>query len=301
MKMTANVQKWLMAFADIAGSTHLYEALGDVAAKSLVTDLQSAIARVIRRHGGQVQEIVGDEVLFRFREADAGAACACDIQWTTEAFGDRSGKPLTVRIGLHYGRVIMEDGRLFGDALNTAARVADIAQGGQIIATEEVIRRLQSPMKTQARRFDEVTVKGKRHPLVVFDLPWKAPDLTEIRTLPQGSGFSPPCLTLQHDGQRYALRMGRAFTLGRDAGCDLVTSGTLVSRRHATIDLNRGRFMFTDTSTNGSYIRGQGGEAVYLRREGMPLSGRGEIALGAPFDAASAPVVMYEHSAADDR
>ncbi len=285
-------QEWVIGFVDIAGSTELYERAGDARAKSLIIRLQERITGLVSAHGGRVQEVTGDEILFRFSGADPAAACACAIQ---SACGhDTESLPLQVRIGLHAGPVIIEGERLFGDTVNTAARVVGIAQAGQIICSSSLRQRLSADSRARTRRFDEVRVKGKRQPLLVYDLTWRSGGLTEIQQLSPPITGARPGLILEHARLELTLAPDDTpFLIGRDIGCDLVVALESVSRRHASIAFDRGHFVFADTSTNGCYVRPRHGEVLYLRREALPLSGRGEIALGNEFQRAGAAVIRY--------
>ena len=137
-----SIRECAILFADIAGSTNLYETLGDEAAKTHVTRLQEEIAAIAVGAGGRVQEIVGDEVMLCFGQASDGATCALAIQRNLETLSGNADVKLAVRIGFHWGQAIVERDRMFGDMANVAARVAAIAQGGQIITTQTVVDRL---------------------------------------------------------------------------------------------------------------------------------------------------------------
>jgi len=290
-------RSYTVVFADVAGSTRLYETVGDRVAKALIVDIEHEIAGVVSRAGGYVQEIVGDEVMFRFDSVDDGVACALQIQEAVEIFAAQRGFPMSVRIGLHFGPAIVEEGRMFGDTINTAARMAGIARGGQIVASEQVVNRLTDILRARARRFDEVKVKGKQHKIVVYDLPWRMTNLTRIQPPAASPSSSEPTLTLtlrfrQHS---HSLRANRSdFSIGRSVGNDLVVMWGSVSRTHATVAFGRERFVLADKSTNGTYVQTQDGETVYLRRESLPLWGRGRIGLGAPLTEGSDHVIEFE-------
>lgn len=293
--MNAGARDYAVLFADIAGSTRLYERAGDEAAKALIVDLESEIVEVIARMGGFVQEVVGDEVLFRFEDVDAAVACTFAIQEETEEFSVRRGTPLSVRIGLHYGPVIVEEGGMFGDTVNTAARMAAIALGGQIIASADLVQRLGDVCRASARRFDRVKVKGKKDPMVVYDLLWQPSNVTEIRQASSSAKMAGTGLELRYQDRCRRLEAGHGeFTIGRAADNDLVVMSGSVSRKHATLDFGRDRFILLDESTNGTYVETQDGEAVYLRREALPLWGRGRIALGAPITEGIAHVIEFK-------
>lgn len=278
------IRECAILFADIAGSTRLYETLGDQAAKTLVTRLQEEIAAIAVEAGGRVQEIVGDEVMLRFGQASDGASCALAIQRDLETRSDDADVKLAVRIGLHWGRAIVERDRMFGDMINVAARVAAIAQGGQIITTQTVVDRLPDALARIARPFDVAPVKGKREPLLVYDLPWQQQDLTVIASVT--SGANPvETLALIYSDQRFTLTPDQTgFSIGRDPSSDLVVNWPSVSRRHAVFEFSRGRFVLSDSSSNGTYLTLQNGQIVFLRRESLPIWGKGRIALGAPLN-----------------
>lgn len=279
--MTENKKEFVVAFADIAGSTNLYETVGDAQAKTLITGLQSRIAEIVEQQGGLVQDIVGDEVMFRFADVDQSVLCAFRIQETAENYSHETGNPLSVRIGLHYGLSIIEEGRMFGDTVNTAARIVDIAQGEQIISSEQVIQNLRADLRAMARRFDKVKVKGKQEALVVYDLLWKQTNVTMISANPLPVSPRSPTIILYFEAQSYRLQAAQTpFSIGRNPENDLVIIHERVSRRHASIEFNRGRFVLVDTSTNGTYVHPKEGEPIYLRREALPLWGRGMIGLG---------------------
>lgn len=288
---SSHAQTCAVLFADIAGSTELYEAIGDEAAKAVVTDLQRRIGDVAGDFDGQVHEIVGDEVMLCFERVADAADCALAIQRSV-ADDVAQGRP-GVRIGLHVGDVLAEGTRLFGDTINVAARVVAIARGGQIITTEAVITQLPAALQALARRFDVAPLKGKREPMPVYDLPWQEQDLTEIASV-DTVRTAPSCLILSFAGQAFELDAGsEPFSIGRDASNNLVVDALSASRRHASIAFTRGRFVITDTSTNGTYLTLQNGQVVFLRRESMPLWGSGRLALGASPDAGLTHDVDY--------
>lgn len=197
---TTREQEYLIVFADIAGSTQLYETVGDARAKALVTGLQNDISDIIERDGGHVQEIVGDEVLFRFERVELGVSCTRHIQEAAAAFSMAHDVEMSVRIGLHFGPVILDQARLFGDTVNIASRMVDIAKGGQIIASAAVFDRLADPSHSMIRRFDEVKIKGKQAPLVVYELLWQSTGITLVQYIPTTQTEHTEALVLTYRG-----------------------------------------------------------------------------------------------------
>ena len=293
--MVASPSMYTIAFVDIAGSTRLYETVGDDLAKQLVTAVEAEIARVVLEHGGEVVEVIGDEVMCRFDDCNTAVLCACSIQEQIERWSSTQRTPMSVRIGMHCGPAIIEGGRMFGDTVNVAARMAGIAMGRQIVTSEQVVSHLSEALQSLARRFDEVRVKGKQEALVIYDLLWRQDTVTSMHT---GGYVGPEVasqLSLRYADQHFLITATHAnFSIGRSPGNSLVVVATPVSRNHATIEFSRGKFVLVDTSTNGTYVLTQDQQALYLRREALPLWGQGLIGLGAPADPDNPDVLHYE-------
>ena len=288
-----------IAFVDIVGSTRLYETEGDDIAKQLVTAVETEIARVVVENGGEVVEVVGDEVMCRFDDANAAVLCACCIQEHIEHYSNTQRISMSVRIGMHCGPAIIEDGRMFGDSVNVAARMAAIARGRQIITSEQVVNHLRTDLKCLTRRFDEVRVKGKQEPLVIYDLLWRQDTVTSLFAGSSGVVEIASQLQLSYADKTFLISAPcTGFSIGRHPDNSLVVVASPASRNHATIEFTRGKFVLVDTSTNGTYVLTHDQQALYLRREVLPLWGHGLIGLGAPATEDDPDVVHYKcHSA----
>jgi len=286
-------QNYVVLFADIAGSMQLYSRLGDEAAKSLVIDLQREQAALIESAGGVVQEFIGDEVMARFVCCEDAANVATDLHECALQFSDSKSVAVQTRIGLHYGPAIVENERMFGDTVNIAARVASIAKGGQTITTDAVVKQLSPEGRLFARHFDTTKIKGKDKPLVIHELTWQRSELTTIKTMRDESQIG--YLLLKFGDAAVELDLDTdTYSIGRAVTNSLVVHGESVSRRHASIEVVRGRFVVSDNSTNGTHVYLSNGEEIYLRREKLPIWGQGVFSLGAPSDEGVNHVVAYE-------
>ena len=101
-------------FADIAGSTKLYEVLGDTEAKRLIDEVLIALSALTKRHGGRVVKTIGDEVMCVFANAEKGFHAATDMQNKVDSMPVVSGTKRRIRVGFHAGAVIEEAGDVFG-------------------------------------------------------------------------------------------------------------------------------------------------------------------------------------------
>ncbi|HJV95268.1 MAG TPA: adenylate/guanylate cyclase domain-containing protein, partial [Albitalea sp.] len=126
-------------FADIAGSTKLYEALGDADAKVLIDEALIALQVITRRHRGRVVKTIGDELMCVFPSAERGFLAATDMQTVVNALVVTKGVKRMIRVGFHAGPVIEEKGDVFGDTVNVAARIAGLAKGMQIMTSRTTV------------------------------------------------------------------------------------------------------------------------------------------------------------------
>jgi adenylate cyclase len=258
---------------------------------------QQRMAAAIHRHGGVVIKEIGDEIMSRFPTADQAVAAACDIQ---KAFAEGRAafpEPIKIRIGLHHGPALLRQGDLFGDAVNVAARMRDIARGGEIITTEETVHCLAPSLAQQARLFDRTSVKGKQALVSIYDVVWEQRKSVTSLAMEAGSTAGVGdriTLYLRRGTQEWAITTERSvFSLGRDPHCDVVLDGDYVSRTHARIRFERGKFVLEDCSTNGTHVRANDGNVVFLRRERLPLWGSGVISPGKPFAESEAQLVHF--------
>ena len=132
-------------FADVSGSTRLFETKGDVEARRLIALVLGALTQVCQQHGGRVIKTIGDEIMCTFRSALQGVLAACDMQRKMARDIEFVRDNLAVRIGLHHGEALLEDNDVFGDAVNVAARMTSLAKREQIVTTASSLRELTGP------------------------------------------------------------------------------------------------------------------------------------------------------------
>jgi class 3 adenylate cyclase len=276
-------------FADIVGSTDLYDKLGDEKARESISQSFSAMTKVIVRHGGIVIKTIGDEIMCRFTGAADAARAGREIQETFRSLAAPVAVPITIRIGFHHGPVILDSDDVFGDAVNIAARMAGVARPEQIITTEDTVGAFDNDTDISVRRFDRVRVKGKREAMTLYEVLWTQENLTQIFSteFPTVVGNPPKVLHVTCGKQEKELNLqSTPLLLGRNHECDLVVSTQRASRIHARIEPRRGKFILLDTSTNGTYARTADGRELYLRREELVLLGETTISLGSPIERA---------------
>lgn len=270
-------------FADVAGSTSLYDTLGNDTAEHLIGGCVKNLVNITNKNYGQLIKTIGDEVMCRFDNPNDATRAAIDMQIATEADKDSN---LAIRIGMHYGPAIEKDNDIFGDAVNLAARMAGIAKAKQIITTDEMIAELSNDLVDQSRLFDLAKVKGKEEEIKIFQIVWeKESKVTKFATSHEMKkvACSTVAIVLKYNNQERLYTdadMTKALSIGCDSNCDIIVDANYASREHANLEFRRGKFVLIDHSTNGTYVLFKGQDDIFLRREELPLMGDGFISLG---------------------
>ncbi len=287
-------------FADVAGSTAMYENMGDELARERISKALNTLISISRRHSGKLVKTIGDEILVYFTDVDMAVYAARAIQETME--DDRSPETIgvSIRIGMQHGSAILENDDIFGDTVNVAARIASMAKARQILCTQEIAFLLKSAeLSNNMRPYDRLRVKGRNEQLDIYLFAWEQEgDITNMAT---ASSFTNPQkadlvknLALEYDGESHSIPTDTtAYTMGRGKDCELVVKGDLISRYHSRIEHRRGKYIITDQSTNGTFIRSSEGQDVFLRREEFTLFGSGYISLGKKVDLEDPNVIHF--------
>jgi class 3 adenylate cyclase len=266
-------------FADISGSTALYEERGDARARELIATRVDEMRTAIRREGGRVVKSLGDGILSVFPEPGRAVSAALGIAAES---GDTT---LDAKVGLHHGETIIVARDVFGDTVNTAARIADLAKAREVLMSRTVLEQLPGGYERLVRPVQPVVVKGKKEPLELFAA-LRFEDTGASETIPTGRNArlvlgGPRAVLLHWRGQEVRADGERpTVTLGRASDNDLAVVVESASRHHAVIELRGGKALLSDQSSNGTVIVASTGSHLKLHREQVPLIGSGTIYLG---------------------
>lgn len=293
-----------IAFVDLTGSVSVFETLGNDLATQTITRLTQWVGSKAVENGGQVVKTLGDGVLMSFADNNRAVSTMVQIQQEHTARSRQwpNQVKLQVQIGVARGPVVVVDGDCFGDAVNLASRLSDLAGPEQILVSDAVIRGLSSRAGARFRSLGPMRIKGKADPCEVFRIEWQAETPSEFLTIPadlhalnsvdasMAAGIELSWLNHQ---QVFALR-DLPIHVGRVPEAQFVVSDPRVSRLHARLDVRSGSFVLEDTSSYGTWVRFDGADhAVALRRQECLLHSNGEIAMGAPFGDIGTPTITF--------
>jgi len=284
-------------FADIAKSTHLYETLGNATAQNLIGACISRMADVTIKHGGVVIKTIGDEIMSTFPTAADAVAAGKEMHQAIEqmTLPDQPGFcPPNIYVGIQTGPVVKEEGDVFGDAVNVAARMAALAKQRQILTTEETVKALSPDQRESARCIDRTTIKGKSGEIDIYEIIWEQHDVTVMLDGSLEDLAIRSRLELSFAGSTIEVDIDRpSATLGRQHHNDIIVNDNRVSRSHARIEYRRGKFVLIDQSSNGTFISIQGRKSIQIKRDEAPLLGSGFIGLGREVTPDSAMAVHF--------
>ena len=272
-------------FADVSGSTRLYEKLGDKEALHAVERCINRMTRATEQFKGRVIKTIGDEVMAVFDTAEAGMDAACSMQQKVDDLPPVRGIKLAIRVGFHFGPAIEEAKDVFGDTVNTSARMAGLAKAGQIITTADTVNALPALLRQSTREIDALSVKGKAEDVHVCEVLWQESDDLTMKSASVAPAPAAARMIVRHGGDEKAIDASHGvFSLGRDAACDIIINDRRASRTHARIERRRDKFVLIDQSTNGTYVTFDGEAEFALKREEVILRSKGRISFGHAYD-----------------
>jgi adenylate cyclase len=294
--------KLAILFADICGSSHVYRALGDIMAHDILANRIATLITVTRECHGTLVKTLGDEVMTTFATADAAADAAAKMQERTTGTLVAEGPQLKIRVGFHFGPVLIKEADIYGEAVNIAARMANQAKAGQIFTTAASVALMSPTWQAASQRVDAGKLGDRRERVDTYEVRWQQADIS-FTTQPDPSSAERvgggQLLLTAADGRVVELGTDRpTLTVGRGVGNDLVVKHSLVSRLHARVEYHEGQFVLIDQSSNGTYVVSAGGRSIYFRRNKCVLEGAGVIGLGKAPARNSLVTLRYETRAA---
>jgi class 3 adenylate cyclase/CHAT domain-containing protein/Tfp pilus assembly protein PilF len=163
-----------LMFTDIVGSTSFFERRGDIEGRSMIQEHNDLLFPVVQRHRGTVLRTIGDAIMATFPTPEDGVRSAIEMQRTLCERNKSQNKEdlIRVRIGVNYGKGILQDGDVYGDMVNVAARVESLAAGDQILVSRSVYDQVRRTEDILCRYFSSTEVKGKAEPIEIYRVVW---------------------------------------------------------------------------------------------------------------------------------
>ena len=285
-------------FADVVGSTQLYDKFGDTKASETVAACLSVMKDSTHQFNGTVIKTIGDEVMATFPDVDDAMSAAIMMQTQITADNKEEGRiPVSIRIGCHFGPVVQEQNDIFGAAVHTANRMTSQAKARQVVISGDTVKKMSDKFKDQTRQIDVASVRGRIDEVALYELLWNPDEATSmlptIEWEDRGKNASKVELSFR-DQSIEVSDQRKSVSLGRADDNDLVIKGNLISRIHAKIEMRRGKILLIDQSTNGTFLQNIEGDESFVRRDSVELHGEGTIGLGRTEEPGSSLAVHYK-------
>jgi class 3 adenylate cyclase len=170
-KRTGPERKWVtVMFTDIADSTRITESLGDDEWSRVLAAHRELVRNEFVAHGGEVVGTQGDGCLGRFPTPAEAVLCAIEVQRQLAHTREDTDFPMHLRIGIHAGEAVEDDGDLVGRVVNVAARVTGETAPGEILVTEPVADYVGGQLRFEDRGLKEL--RGLAQPRHVLAVRW---------------------------------------------------------------------------------------------------------------------------------
>lgn len=268
-------------FADIAQSTALFDKYGDDKARAAISSVIDTLVDVADKFQGVLIKTIGDEAMCTFSSAELAIKASIAMQESVAGNFVLGTHPIGIRIGFHHGKVIEENGDVYGDTVNVAARMAGFAKKGQIITNSATYKEEFPGIKH--RSLGKTKVKGKLLAVKIIEIFWQK-DESQVTRISSALDLklSDAAFNMELDINGRIIKMTEKSlnkVVGRGEECDIQILAPMASRIHAEIQFSDGNFKIEDQSTNGTWLE-MGGNSLRLHRDKTVLLGSGRIALG---------------------
>ncbi|MEM7407967.1 MAG: adenylate/guanylate cyclase domain-containing protein [Pseudomonadota bacterium] len=273
-------------FADVVGSTKLYEEHGDANAREALSHCVQVMLAVTERFKGRLKKTIGDEIMIAFDQPVHAVLASNElhiaVRNASEA-GEFVTGALRIKVGFHHDAGDETDDDVKGPAARIAQQVIGCSKADQILVTKSSLSDVPAAMSSSTRYFDIVPAEGTGEELEIVEMIWEVSDATQMVGTPTRAPQQvvERSLTLHYEGR--TIEMGKdnpSLTVGRVDSNDLMVPTDLTSRNHAEIEYRNGHFHLTDMSSNGTVVVDQNGQEQQLRREGTMLRDEGRICFG---------------------
>ncbi|MEO8179342.1 MAG: adenylate/guanylate cyclase domain-containing protein [Deltaproteobacteria bacterium] len=249
-----------LGFSDVVGSTDYFERFGDEAGQRLQQRHFDLLGQAVLPAAGRVVDTAGDGAFVVFPSVDlaARAFIALEQAITQENLARSPEQRLSVRIGIHWGRVLTDEQQVTGEAVNLAARVKNGAAPGEIRITKEAFQELSNTLyRLSTRPLGTIELKGITRLVTVFALDWRERDAfpDAVRILETGEEIQLP--------NQDTIRFGRLKESEGLPANDIVlslpdeTAARKISRWHFELRRHPQSFMLRPVSEQLTEIDGQ--------------------------------------------
>ena len=288
--MDKSLTQLAILFADVCGSTRLYEQYGDEIARADMAACIALLDDIAQRLDGTTLKTIGDEIMCAFTDPIKASLAAAEMHASLKKAceaGEFKMGALHIKIGWHWGPVSWRGDEVRGEAPVTAQQIINRAKADEILTSKQSVDTLPPGLFQNIHMLDRIEAEAWEGTIDVCKVPWEqSGEETQISSVELSQVVSKEVsLELDYLGEKIIINSSfTKVSIGRGRHADLRVNGGFTSRQHAEITYRNGRFSIRDESVNGTIIVSESGESKRLRREEGVISGIGKLGFGAPPD-----------------
>ena len=164
-------QQYSFFFSDIVGYSKIVER-DESMAHRMLKEHNKIIEKAVVSNDGRVVKYIGDSVFAEFESPDNACRASLKIQENLKQRNSLSRKEeqIYIRLGIHTGDAIREEGDLFGNDINIASRIEGVAQPGSVFVSNAAYQNLASPNNYHSRKVEHVKLKNIQIPQTLHKL-----------------------------------------------------------------------------------------------------------------------------------
>lgn len=171
----ATRKEMAVLFLDIRSFTQMSEGLGSEGTFSFLNEFHGGMEPIIQKHGGFIDKFIGDAIMALFPLPSASVQAAVEMRGWARAQGR-----VKIGIGIHFGELMLGtvgsprrlETTVIGDTVNLASRIESINKmyGTELVISDAVYKHLQDDGGISARELDAIRVRGKKQPIVLYEV-----------------------------------------------------------------------------------------------------------------------------------
>ena len=169
-------------FTDIASSTEFYEVYGDIEGRAMIQRHNDLLGPIIEQFGGRVLRALGDGFMATFDKPPEAARAAVKIQNTmaAENLGKNPSEQIWVKVAIHHGLGIVEKGDVYGDIINTLARICALTRQGDVLVSQAYADLIKDEPDIHYDYVGVKNLRGKSTPVEVYRIIWDPAQMQDL-------------------------------------------------------------------------------------------------------------------------
>jgi len=181
----ASMHNIAVLFTDVVGSTKYFKAYGDIKGREMLRKHHRIAISIVEDYGGSLIKEVGDSVMVYFPDALNALKASIKMQHQFNSHNKNSElhNTIHIRVGIHYGKVIVEEKDIYGDVVNVAAKLTNLANGDQVFISQEVYELTKDTPSTKFELVNFWNMKNVPTGLTIYKVIWEDSQVSEAERM----------------------------------------------------------------------------------------------------------------------